>query len=117
MRPPQNVPLLHEDYFELKAISTLWVLEKRLPLPSLPTRISCGDFSQKKSCYGRGILPKWPHLYVRKRHLSGQHLLLFQGFPGGTSVKNPPASARGIRDVGSIPGSGRSPGGEHGNPL
>ena len=24
----QNVPLLHEDYFELKAINTLWVLEK-----------------------------------------------------------------------------------------
>ena len=29
-------------------------------------------------------------------------------------VKNPPAS---IRDVGSIPGSGRSPGGGNGNPL
>ena len=28
-----------------------------------------------------------------------------------------PGSAGGIRDVGSIPGSGRSPGGEHGNPL
>ena len=32
-------------------------------------------------------------------------------------VKNPPANAGDIRDVGSIPGSGRSPGGEHGNPL
>ena len=32
-------------------------------------------------------------------------------------VKNLPASARGIRDTGSIPGSGRSPGGGHGNPL
>ena len=32
-------------------------------------------------------------------------------------VKDPPASAGGIRDVGSIPGSGRSPGGGHGNPL
>ena len=31
-------------------------------------------------------------------------------------VKNSPANAD-IRDVGSIPGSGRSPGGEHGNPL
>ena len=29
-------------------------------------------------------------------------------------VKNPPANAG---DVGSIPGSGRSPGGGHGNPL
>ena len=32
-------------------------------------------------------------------------------------VKNPPASAGDIRDTGSIPGSGRSPGGRHGNPL
>ena len=32
-------------------------------------------------------------------------------------VKNPPASAGDIRDVASIPGSGRSPAGGHGNPL
>ena len=39
------------------------------------------------------------------------------GFPGGLVVKNPPASAGDIRDVGSIPGSGRSPGVGNGNPL
>ena len=32
-------------------------------------------------------------------------------------VKNLPANVGDIRDVGSIPRSGRSPGGEHGNPL
>ena len=32
-------------------------------------------------------------------------------------VKNPPANAGDTRDVGSIPGSGRSLGGGHGNPL
>ena len=32
-------------------------------------------------------------------------------------VKNPPGSAGDIRDSGLIPGSGRSPGGGHGNPL
>ena len=32
-------------------------------------------------------------------------------------VKNPPASAGGTRDVGLIPGSGRSPGEGNGNPL
>ena len=32
-------------------------------------------------------------------------------------VKNPPATAEDLRDMGSIPGWGRSPGGEHGNPL
>ena len=39
------------------------------------------------------------------------------GFPGGASVKNTPANAEDIRDVGLIPGSRRSPGGGHGNPL
>ena len=32
-------------------------------------------------------------------------------------VKNPLANGGDIRDVGSIPGSGRSPGGGHGNLL
>ena len=32
-------------------------------------------------------------------------------------VKNPSASAGDIRDMGSIRGPGRSPGGGHGNPL
>ena len=32
-------------------------------------------------------------------------------------VKNPPANAGDIKDAGLIPGSGRSPGGGHGNPL
>ena len=32
-------------------------------------------------------------------------------------VKNPPANAGDVRDVGSIPGSGRSPGEGYGSPL
>ena len=36
------------------------------------------------------------------------------GFLSGTEVKRPPANAG---DEGSIPGSGRSPGGENSNPL
>ena len=32
-------------------------------------------------------------------------------------VKNPPANTEDIREAGSIPESGRSPGGGHGNPL
>ena len=32
-------------------------------------------------------------------------------------VKNLPANSGDVRDEGSIPRSGRSPGGEHGNPL
>ena len=30
------------------------------------------------------------------------------------AIKNPPAGAGDIRDLGSVPGSGRSPGGGHG---
>ena len=40
-----------------------------------------------------------------------------RGFPGGSGVKNSPARARDLRDQSSIPGSGRSRGGDHGNPL
>jgi len=32
-------------------------------------------------------------------------------------VKNPPTNAEDLRGMGSIPGSGRSPGGGHGNTL
>ena len=39
------------------------------------------------------------------------------GFPGVTVVKNPPANTGDTRDMGSIPGLGRSPGGGHGNSL
>ena len=42
---------------------------------------------------------------------------LLPGFPGSLVVKNPPASAGGVRGVGSIHGSGRSPGGGQSNPL
>ena len=39
------------------------------------------------------------------------------GSPGGRVVKNPPVNAGDTGDLGSTPGSGRSPGGGHGNPL
>ena len=37
-------------------------------------------------------------------------LRVSKGFSGGSVVKNPPANAGDVRDVGSIPGSERSPG-------
>ena len=39
------------------------------------------------------------------------------GLPGGSVVKNLPANAGDAEDMGSIPGSERSPGGGNGNPL
>ena len=38
-------------------------------------------------------------------------------FPGGSVVKNPPASAEAAGDTGLIPELGRFPGGGSGNPL
>ena len=43
--------------------------------------------------------------------------MLNMDFQVAIIVKNPPANRGEIRDTGSIPGLGRSPGGEHGNPL
>ena len=41
----------------------------------------------------------------------------YMGFPGGAMVKNLPVKAGDAGDSGLIPGSGRSLGGGHGNPL
>ena len=49
--------------------------------------------------FGAAALPKHPTTWA---------------FPGGSAVKNPPANAG---DMGSVPGSRRSPGGGNGNPL
>ena len=46
-------------------------------------------------------------------HLSAWEVLV-KGFPGGSVVKNPPASSG---ELGSVPGSGRSPEGRNDNPL
>ena len=43
--------------------------------------------------------------------------MLYSSFPGDKEVKNLPANAGETRDVGSIPGWRRTPGGGHGNPL
>ena len=45
------------------------------------------------------------------------HICVCMGFPGGSVVKNMPASAGDTRDVGLIPGLGRSPGEGNGNLL
>ena len=40
-----------------------------------------------------------------------------RGFPSGAMVKNLPTNSGDSRDVGLMPGSGRSPGGRNGKPL
>ena len=55
----------------------------------------------------------YPPLFIFTHHLGVE----VTGFPGGTVVKNLPASAGGARDMGSIPGLWRSLGGGNCNPL
>ena len=43
--------------------------------------------------------------------------MIAMGFPCASVVKNPPANVGTTGDMGSIPGSGRSPGRGHGNLL
>ena len=47
-------------------------------------------------------------------HYLATHKSAIQGFPGSSAGK---ASACNVGDLGSIPGSGRSPGEGNGNPL
>ena len=61
-------------------------------------------------------------LHGKKKPLFGAAVVTRDyGEPGASQValvvKNPPANAGDIRDVASVPGLGRSPGGGHGNPL
>ena len=58
------------------------------------------------------LLPMY-YLYIIYLHLS----IVYLGFPGGSVIKNLPVNAEDAGDTGSIPGSGRSPGGGSGNPL
>ena len=44
-------------------------------------------------------------------------MLILTGPPGATSGQEPACQCRKLRDRGSVPGLGRSPGGGHGNPL
>ena len=57
------------------------------------------------------------HLTQVKRSFSIMYNCLYAAPKVSLVVKNLPASAGDVRDMGSIPVLGRFPGGEHGNPL
>ena len=74
-------------------------LEGRLGLELVGGRYKLADGRRVGK---RKMTERWKQ---QKDWLPGQ-----RGFPGGSVVKNPPANAGQAKDVGSIPGSGRSPG-------
>ena len=60
-----------------------------------------------KHCFGTAVI-----ILSSKLQIKGQ-----KGFPGGSMGKESTYSEGDTGDMGSIPGSGKSPGGGHGNPL
>ena len=83
-----------------------------------PTATENDDLGSLTQEHNQGLVKEHP-LVWRKGGLTvfTQEYSYNWGCPGGTVVKNPPANAGDTRDVGSIPGSGRSPREGNGNPL
>ena len=75
--------------------------------------------TQSKSCQSGS----WPYQEEDQVHLHPAHLFLLarplgtKGFPAGSVVKNPRASAGDARDMSATPRWGRPPGVGSGNPL
>ena len=86
--------------------------------PEAPIVVPCGHCSLlRRSILTSStniILPGFVLVYLSLHGLVCWSLLLLMGFPGGSVVKNPPAS---LGDESSILGSGWSPGEGNGNPL
>ena len=70
-----------------------------------PEKFCCFDNSRCDALQGLEVVVHYLSIYL---YIASQVVLV---------VKKLPANARDIRNLGLIPGSGRSPGGGHGNPL
>ena len=57
------------------------------------------------------------HLYMTTRKIRALTICIFVGFPGGTNGKEPDRQCRRLERQRFNRGSGRAPGGSHGNPL
>ena len=78
--------------------------------------VLCDDLEGWDRGGGVGGRPKKEGIYVHIKmiHVDVQQK---QGLPGWLSGKESASDAKDTEDTGSIPGSGRSPGGGHDNPL
>ena len=72
-----------------------------------------GETNSQEPPWGKALLP---HQGIHTT-ISLSSLQILKSFPSGTRGKELPATARDVRDVGSIPESARSPGGGNDNPL
>ena len=79
--------------------------------PGLFSQVSFDGFSWELSPRESGHVA---HSQIRKQQIP---VLCHSIFPGGTVGKEPTCQCRRCKRLGTIPGSGRSPGGGHDNPL
>ena len=70
--------------------------------------------SGNSSCWNLCTVAKW---YAQVRDVKLTNTVRWERFPGGDSGREPACQIGDVRGVGSFPGSGRAPGGGHGNPL
>ena len=82
-----------------------------------PLQYSCLENLVDRGAW-RATHPKVAKSWTWLKQLSTcAHTMFSWGFPDGSVVKNPPADAEVVRDMGSIPAMGRSPEEGHGSPL
>ena len=92
---------------DMKWNSESWFCSLTL-YPNVALHYILSFYSHSVSGYHKNTLSKWAYFRTIAYTMISQVALV---------VKTPPGSTGDINDEGSIPGSGRSPGGEHGNPL
>ena len=107
---PKHNLFLFPLYLTLRYLKDKW---KQLALCLIETRKEVS-----KHFFFKKIMPKTHstsilHIFCN-RSISSNLLSFFLSFPGGSDGKE---FAYNARDLGSIPGLARSPGGGHGNPL
>ena len=114
---------LHCSTWDLELQLTDFQLRHLVPWPGINPR-PLAFRAQSLSHWTTGEVPTWVSLAPQARPAptwavvpEKQALLSTQSSPGGSVVSYLPASAGGKGDKGSIPGSGRSPGGGRGSPL
>ena len=90
--------LYQEDPLEERMVTRFSILAWRIPWTGEPCEL--------QSMESQRIRHSWGTKYKEP-----------QGFPGALVVKNLSANAGDVKDAGSIPGPGRSPGERNGNPL
>ena len=125
------------DMVTKEVLASQWLMTTRIPCPcDVSAAVCCGSrwldwalVPLHMSSYPGPRLKVSPHLGHAVLMTEGRnnvrgvqsHLQLLHGGERASQValviKNLPDSARDVRDLSSIPGLGRSPGGRHGNPL